>query len=56
MEKKKTIEERADEILNEDPHKRHERVMRMLAERLAYHEAKAEEERAAREAGASADP
>ena len=52
MEKKttKTIEERAEEILNEDPQKRHERVMRMLAQRIAYHEAKAEEERATREA------
>ena len=55
MEKKKTIEARADEILNEDPRERHARVMRMLAERLAYHEARVEEERPSRDARRSAD-
>jgi hypothetical protein len=46
---KKRIEKRAQEILDEDPKQREERTMRMLAERIAYHELKAEEERAAAE-------
>jgi hypothetical protein len=50
MEKKpKTIEERVEELLNEDPKARHERTQRLLAERIAYYEAKAEEEREGRE-------
>lgn len=44
----KKIEQRAQEILDEDPEQRSERVMRLLAERMAYHEAKLAEERAAR--------
>lgn len=48
MKKRRTIEQRVEEILNEDPRKRHERVQRMLAERIAYHEAKLEEQRARR--------
>ena len=41
---KKRIEERTRELLEEDPAKRHERVMRGLAERIAYHEVMAEQE------------
>lgn len=48
----KTIEQRVEEILNEDPRVRYEQTMRLLAERIAYHEAKAEE---ARQAAAQAD-
>ncbi len=39
------FERRVQEILDEDPKKRHERVQRMLAERIAFHEAKAAEAR-----------
>jgi TRAP-type C4-dicarboxylate transport system substrate-binding protein len=39
------IRARAEEILNEDPAERAERVRRMLAERLAYHEVMAERRR-----------
>jgi hypothetical protein len=41
----KTIEERAEEILREDPVVRRERTMRLLAERIAYHEARIEQRR-----------
>jgi hypothetical protein len=39
------VSERVEQILNEDPKTRHERTMRVLAERIAYYEVKAEEER-----------
>jgi hypothetical protein len=42
----KTLEERVEELLNEDPEERHARTMRLLAERIAYHELKAESESA----------
>jgi replicative superfamily II helicase len=42
--KGKTIEERVEELLKENPDARHERTMRLLAERIAYHEAKLSEE------------
>jgi len=43
--KAKTIEERAEDFLREDPALRRERTMRLLAERIAYHEAKIEQRR-----------
>jgi len=44
-ETKKRIEQRAQELLDEDPKERNARVMRKLAERIAYHEVMAEKER-----------
>ena len=44
---RRRIEERTEEILNEDPAERSARTMRMLAERIAYHEVLAEEKRSA---------
>ena len=49
-ETKKRIEQRAQEILDEDPEKRNARVMRQLAERIAYLEMKAAEEEASERA------
>ena len=43
--KAKSVEERAEEILREDPVVRRERTMRLLAERIAYHEARNEQRR-----------
>jgi hypothetical protein len=40
------VEARAQEILEEDPSERSARTMRMLAERIAYHEIMAERESA----------
>ena len=44
-ETRKRIEKRAQELLDEDPKERSARVMRKLAERIAYHEVLAEKER-----------
>lgn len=44
-ETRKRIEARAQEILDEDPKERDERIMRSLAERIAYHEVMAERRR-----------
>ncbi len=41
----KRIEQRAQELLDEDPKERTARVMRQLAERIAYYEVMAEKER-----------
>lgn len=41
-EMKTRIEAHAQEILDEDPKERDARTMRQLAERIAYHEMKAE--------------
>lgn len=48
MEKRKI--RTAEEFLAEDPKEREAETARLLAERIAYHERKLEEERAAREA------
>jgi hypothetical protein len=48
-EMRKKVERRAQEILDMDPKERSERIMRQLAERIAYHEIRAEEERGERE-------
>lgn len=44
-ETRKRIEVRAQEVLDEDPKEREERIMRRLAERIAYHEVMAERRR-----------
>jgi hypothetical protein len=48
-EETKKIDVRAQEILEVDPKERGARTMRLLAERIAYHEIMAERERGARE-------
>jgi hypothetical protein len=47
-EMRKRIAVRTEQILNEDPKERSERTMRMLAERIAYHEIRDEQRAAAR--------
>jgi hypothetical protein len=48
MEKRKITT--AEELLAQDPAERRAETMRILAERIVYHERKLEEEQAAREA------